>query len=215
MKDATRKSLDVLFERHPALESCRSEIYAAAETLCGAFRAGGKLVVCGNGGSAADAEHIVGELMKGFLKKRPLPAPLREKMKSAFPEDADYLCENLQGALPALSLVNAVALGTAFANDQAADLVFAQQVLGVGRKGDALLAISTSGNSKNVVYAAKTARALGLRVVALTGRSGGKLKDVADVTVAVPDDETYRIQELHLPVYHALCIAAEEEFFEK
>ena len=197
-----------------AIRHC-SEIYAAAETLCSAFRAGGKLVVCGNGGSAADAEHIVGELMKGFLKKRPLPAPLREKLKSAFPEDADYLCENLQGALPALSLVNAVALGTAFANDQAADLVFAQQVLGVGRKGDALLAISTSGNSKNVVYAAKTARALGLRVVALTGRSGGKLKDVADVTVAVPDDETYRIQELHLPVYHALCIAAEEEFFEK
>ena len=214
MKESTSKQLETLFSRYPALATCRADIFAAAETICGAYRAGGKLMVCGNGGSAADAEHIVGELMKGFLKKRPLPEPLREKMKAAFPEDADYLYRNLQGALPALSLVNQVGLGTAFANDQAPDLVFAQQVLGVGHEGDVLLAISTSGNSKNVVYAVETARVLGLRTVALTGRSGGRLKGIADVTVAVPDDETFRIQELHLPVYHALCIAAEEEFFE-
>ncbi len=214
MKDSTKKALDELFDRYPALEICRADIFAAAETICAAYRAGGKLLLCGNGGSAADAEHIVGELMKGFLKRRPLPQTLREKIKTAFPQDADYLYENLQSALPAVSLVNSVALGTAFANDQAADLVFAQQVLGLGREGDVLLAISTSGNSKNVLYAAKVARVQGLKTVALTGRSGGKLKPVADITIAVPEDETYRIQELHLPIYHAICIAAEEEFFE-
>lgn len=213
MKEATKKALDGLFARYPVLAACRTDVFAAADTICASFRAGGKLIACGNGGSAADAEHIVGELMKGFLKKRRLPEKMRTRMKESFPQDADYLYENLQGALPALSLVNQVALGTAFANDQAADLVFAQQVMGIGRKGDVLLAISTSGNSKNVVYAALAARLQGVRTVALTGRSGGRLRDVADIVVAVPDDETYRIQELHLPVYHALCIAAEEEFF--
>lgn len=213
MKEATKKALDGLFARYPVLAACRMDVFAAADTICASFRAGGKLIACGNGGSAADAEHIVGELMKGFLKKRRLPEKMRTRMKESFPQDADYLYENLQGALPALSLVNQVALGTAFANDQAADLVFAQQVMGIGRKGDVLLAISTSGNSKNVVYAALAARLQGVRTVALTGRSGGRLRDVADIVVAVPDDETYRIQELHLPVYHALCIAAEEEFF--
>ena len=214
MKDSTKKVLDGLFVRYPVLEACRAEIFAAAETICDAYRAGNKLLLCGNGGSAADAEHIVGELMKGFLKKRPLPAEIRARLQATFPEDAEYLAENLQDALPAVSLVNSVALGTAFANDQAADLVFAQQVLGLGRAGDVLVAISTSGNSKNVLYAVKTAKIAGLKTIALTGRSGGKLKPLADTTIAVPDDETYRIQELHLPVYHALCIAAEEEFFE-
>ncbi len=213
MKDSTQKALEGLFRRYPVLEPCRGEIFAAAEALCDSFRAGGKLIACGNGGSAADAEHIVGELMKGFLKKRPLPEELRRRMAEAFPADAAYLYENLQGALPAMSLVNQVALGTAFANDQAADLVFAQQVLGIGKKEDLLLAISTSGNSKNVVYAVEAARLQGVKTVALTGRSGGRLKDMADIVIAVPEDETYRIQELHLPVYHALCIAAEEEFF--
>ena len=215
MKEATKKALGVLFDRYPALEICRADIFAAVEEICACYHAGGKLLLCGNGGSAADAEHIVGELMKGFLKKRPLPQTMREKMKTVFPQDADYFYENLQGALPAVSLVNSVALGTAFANDQAADLVFAQQVLGLGREGDVLLAISTSGNSKNVLYAAKVARVQGLKTIALTGRSGGKLKTVADVTIAAPSDETYCIQEYHLPVYHALCIAAEKEFFEE
>ena len=215
MKASTKKSLDILLNRYPALEPCRDDILAATEAICSSYHAGGKLIVCGNGGSAADAEHIVGELMKGFLKKRPLSEELRQKIKAEVPQDADYLSENLQGALPALSLANQIALGTAFANDQAADLVFAQQVLGLGKEGDVLLAISTSGNSKNVVYAVEAARVCGLKTVALTGRSGGRLKGLSDITVAVPDDETYRIQELHLPVYHALCAAAEEEFFEK
>lgn len=214
MKSLTTKALDILFARYGALEKCRADIVAASEAICVSYHEGGKLIVCGNGGSAADAEHIVGELMKGFLKKRPLKQEIRDKMTEMFPQDANYLCSNLQGALPAISLVNAVALGTAFANDQAADLVFAQQVLGLGRKGDILLAISTSGNSKNVLYAVKTAKVCGLRTIALTGRSGGKLKALADVTISVPEDETYRVQELHLPVYHALCIATEEEFFE-
>ena len=214
MKDSTKKTLEVLFERYPALEACRADICEAAEMICAVYRAGGKLLLCGNGGSAADAEHIVGELMKGFLKKRPLTREIRERLRELFPQDADYMSENLQGALPAVSLVNSVALGTAFANDQAADLVFAQQVLGLGREGDILLAISTSGNSKNVLYAVEIARARGLKTIALTGRSGGRLKPLADITIAVPEDETYRIQELHLPVYHAVCIAAEEEFFE-
>ncbi len=214
MKESTGQALDLLFHRYPVLEPCRGDITAAAEALIDCYRKGGKLMVCGNGGSAADAEHIVGELMKGFLKKRPLPESLCARMKEAFPADAEYLCGNLQGALPALSLVNSVGLGTAFANDQAPDLVFAQQVLGLGRENDLLLAISTSGNSANVLYAVKTARVLGLKTVALTGRSGGRLKPLADITVAVPETETYCIQELHLPVYHALCIAAEQEFHE-
>lgn len=153
--------------------------------------------------------------MKGFLKPRKLGADMKAKFEAACPESADYFMKNLQGALPALSLVNQVALGTAFANDQAPDLVFAQQILGMGNPEDTLLAISTSGNSTNVIYALDMARAKGMRTIALTGKSGGKMaeKHLADTIIRVPEDETYKIQELHLPVYHMLCIAAEEEFF--
>lgn len=214
MKPSAGKIIETLLLRYPVLEVCRASIFAAAEAVCECYRAGGKLMVCGNGGSAADAEHIVGELMKGFCKKRPLPPELRARLEAACPEDAAYLAANLQGALPALSLVNPVALTTAFANDCAPDLAMAQQVLGIGAPGDVLLAISTSGNSRNVVYAVETAKVRGVKSIALTGRSGGRLRGLADITVAVPEDETYRVQELHLPVYHALCLAAEEEFFE-
>ena len=214
MKPSTERIVETLLARYPVLESCRTSLFAAAEAICECYRTKGMLMVCGNGGSAADAEHIVGELMKGFCKKRPLGAELRRRMEEVCPGDAAYLCDHLQGALPALSLVNAVALTTAFANDCAPDLVMAQQVLGLGSAGDVLLAISTSGNSKNVIYAVETARAKNIKCIALTGRSGGRLRDLADITVAVPEDETYRIQELHLPVYHMLCLAAEEEFFE-
>ena len=215
MRDRTKESLERLFARYPKLQPCRADIFAGTEALCGVFRGRGKLLVCGNGGSAADAEHIVGELMKGFMKKRPLDGALQRRIEEMFPEDGEYISRNLQGALPAISLVNSVALGTAFANDQAPDLSMAQQVLGLGGKGDALLAISTSGNSKNVIYATKAAKAAGLTTMALTGRGGGLLGKFADITIAVPEDETFKVQELHLPVYHALCAALEEEFFDK
>ena len=213
MRERARQKIAELIERYPALAACRSDMEAAAAALIRTFAAGKKLLVCGNGGSAADAAHIVGELMKGFLKPRRLSSAMREKLAAAFPETAAYLYENLQGTLPAVSLVDAVALNTAFANDQAPDLAMAQQVLGLGQAGDALLGISTSGNSANVLYAMQVARVQGLTAIALTGDSGGKLKDIADIAIRVPSKETFKIQEYHLPIYHALCIAAEEEFF--
>ncbi len=213
MKQESMGAIDTLISRYPVLEVCRDSVAAAAEAIITAYKNGGKVITCGNGGSASDAEHIVGELMKGFLKKRPVPADFSGKLAQTASAHAEYLTKNLQQPLAAVSLVSGVALPTAFANDQAPDLVFAQQVYGIGRAGDVLIAISTSGNSTNVIYAVELAKALGITTVALTGKSGGKLKDIADITIAVPDDETYRIQELHLPVYHALCIAAEAEFF--
>ena len=205
-KTSTLAKVDDLIARYPILSVCRDDLIEAVKAICESYAGGHKLIACGNGGSASDAEHIVGELMKGFLLPRKLGADM---------EKADYFMENLQGALPALSMVNQVALNTAFANDQAPDLSFAQQLLGMGDAGDVLLAISTSGNSTNVIYALQMAKVKGVRTVALTGKSGGKIKsrNLADITICVPDDETFRIQELHLPVYHMLCIAAENEFF--
>lgn len=205
--------LNQLFGRYPALEACRQEIEAAYELLRGCFAAGGRLLVCGNGGSAADSLHIVGELMKGFALSRKLSADWEEKFKQVCPEMAPYLMENLQGALPAISLVSETALSTAYANDQAPDLSFAQQVLGQGRAGDVLLCISTSGNSTNVLYAAAVARAMELRVIGLAGQGGGRLKELSDVCICAPSKITYQIQEYHLPIYHALCLALEREFF--
>lgn len=212
-KEKTLAVIDHLIERYPALSAMEEPLKAAAETIVDCYKSGGKLLICGNGGSAADAEHITGELMKGFLLPRRLSEEKQKQLMEACPEDAAYLIDNLQEALPALSLVNPIALGTAFANDQAPDLVFSQQVFGLGKKGDVLIAISTSGNSQNVLYAAQVARAFGISVIALTGMGGGKLRSLTDILLAVPDKETYRIQELHLPIYHALCIAAEQEFF--
>ena len=205
--------LNQLFGRYPALEACRQEIEAAYELLRGCFAAGGRLLVCGNGGSAADSLHIVGELMKGFALSRKLSADWEEKFKQVCPEMAPYLMENLQGALPAISLVSETALSTAYANDQAPDLSFAQQVLGQGKAGDVLLCISTSGNSTNVLYAAAVARAMELRVIGLAGQGGGRLKGLSDVCICAPSRITYQIQEYHLPIYHALCLALEREFF--
>jgi D-sedoheptulose 7-phosphate isomerase len=169
-------------------------------------------MTCGNGGSAADALHIVGELMKAFVLPRALDGGDAESIREVSP-NADYLIQNLQGALPAISLVSETALGTAYANDVAPDLDFAQQVFGYGRPGDILFAISTSGNSKNVLYASEVARAKKVKVIALTGAGGGKLQDIADILIAVPETVTFKIQELHLPIYHAYCLAIENEFF--
>ena len=213
VKKSTLGAIDDLISRYPVLEACRTDLVAAVEAICEGYRTKHKLLVCGNGGSAADAEHIVGELMKGFLLPRKLDAAMQKKMQQVCPAEADYFMENLQGTLPAISMVNQVALNTAFANDQSPDLSFAQQLLGMGDEGDVLLGISTSGNSTNVIYAVQMAKVKGVKSIVLTGKKGGRLKPLADICICVPDDETFRIQELHLPVYHMLCIAAENEFF--
>lgn len=207
MKASIQAIFDELVTRYPALAICSTDIEAAAEMMIERFQAGGKLLTCGNGGSASDAEHIVGELMKGFVLPRKLSKEMCDKLGD------EYLSDNLQGALPAVSMIGESALSTAYANDCAPDLAFAQQVLGLGRAGDMLMGISTSGNSKNVVYAAKVARAQGMKVIMLTGAAGGKCAELADVAIRVPEKETFKVQEYHLPVYHALCLAVEEYFF--
>lgn len=207
-----------LCERYPELESCVPSLRRAAESLVRCFSAGGKLLICGNGGSAADAEHIAGELMKGFMKKRPLPQELRNALIAAAGHGGEaakgkLLGERLQVPLPALALTGQVSLSTAFANDVAPDMVFAQQVLGYGARGDLLLGISTSGNAANVLYALITAKARGMGTIGLTGASGGAMAAYCDVLLAVPRGETPLIQELHLPLYHALCRMTEQHFF--
>ena len=219
VKPSTYAVVDTLIARYPALEGCGTDIRAAITALCECYRAGGKLIVCGNGGSASDAEHIVGELMKGFLLPRHLDEAMLDKLHAVCdakdPRAVDYFMQNLQGALPAISLPSQLAISTAFSNDQAPDLTFAQQVLGLGKEGDILLGITTSGNSKNVIYAFEIAKALGLTTIALTGTPGGRVAadGLADIVIKAPASETYVIQEYHLPIYHALCIAAEEEVF--
>ncbi len=213
MKDSTQKEINTLIDRYPCLEPLRVRFAESVELLSNSYRQGGKTLICGNGGSAADGMHMVGELMKGFALERRLPETLQAELRARFPDDAAYYIANLQGALPAISLSGEISLTTAYGNDRTADLVFAQQVLGYGRPGDVLLAISTSGNSANVVHAARVAKAVGVRVVSLTGRSGGRLAELTDVLLDVPSDVTYQIQELHLPVYHMLCLAVEQELF--
>lgn len=202
-----------LVARYPRLEACLPDIDAAFRALERCYLEGGKVLFCGNGGSAADCEHLVGELMKGFLSKRPLPSEQRRRLEADFPEEGAYLADHLQGALPAISLVSHVGLMTAYANDVASDMVFAQQVYGYGREGDALVGISTSGNSRNVLQALRVARTLGLATIGFSGRSGGQMAEVCDVCVRVPEEETSAIQELHLPIYHALCSMLEQSFF--
>lgn len=205
--------IELLTERYPALSAIKQEIISAAELIINAAKNDKKLLVCGNGGSAADSLHIVGELMKSFVLKRRLPEELRQKLAETYPDFADYYNNNLQQAVSAISLVNEVGLTTAYSNDNSADLAFAQQVLGYGRAGDVLIAISTSGNSANVIHAARIAKAIGVKVISMTGEGGGKLAEYSDVLVAAPSKITYQIQEYHLPIYHALCLAAEAELF--
>jgi D-sedoheptulose 7-phosphate isomerase len=207
------KRIQQLIFAYPGLDVCASDIKAAFGVLRDCYRGGGKVLTCGNGGSASDAEHIVGELMKGYLLKRPVPEEVRTKLISANPQDGAYLANHLQGGLPAISLVSQTSLLSAIANDTAADMVYAQQVYGYGREGDALIGISTSGNSANVVRAVQVARALGLRTIGLTGRIGGKLRPLCDICIRVPANETTFVQERHLPIFHVLCAMLEEEFF--
>ncbi len=207
--------LDELIKRYPILERVREDIEAVYGILERCYENGGKLLIAGNGGSAADAEHIVGELMKGFVKRRPVTEEMKEALEKADPVRGKELSEKLQGGLPAIALVDHAALSTAFANDVDGMLSYAQQVNGYGKPGDVFLGISTSGNAENVMYAAVTAKAKGMKVVGLTGKDGGKLAGIADAAVIVPEMETYKIQELHLPVYHALCLMLEHRFYEQ
>jgi D-sedoheptulose 7-phosphate isomerase len=198
--------LETLLDHYPQLAPCAPQIEAAFDLLNHCYATGGKLLLCGNGGSASDADHIAGELLKGFKSRRPLPPDLRASL-------GDALADRLEGALPAIPLGNFTALNTAYLNDVDGDYTFAQLVLGLGKPGDVLLGISTSGNAKNVNHAFRAARALGLKTLGLTGEDGGAFRENCDVCVFAPSTETYRIQELHLPIYHALCLMIEAEFF--
>ncbi|MBM7581521.1 D-sedoheptulose 7-phosphate isomerase [Caldicoprobacter guelmensis] len=202
-----------LMDRYPALKECREDILRAYEILVECYQKGNKVLIAGNGGSAADAEHIVGELMKGFMKKRVLPDTTKQLLLNKNTSLGSILAEKLQGALPAIALTSQSSIFTAFVNDVDPDLVFAQQVLGYGRPGDVFIGLTTSGNSPNILYAAYLAGVLGLKTIGFTGKSGGRLKDLCDVTIRVPADSTPKVQELHLPVYHALCAMVEEHFF--
>lgn len=207
------KHIDLLVERYPFLESAKNDIVAAYLLLEESYENGGKLLVAGNGGSAADAEHIVGELMKGFKLSRKPETDFAERLVAENQELGSVLAENLQGALPAIALDGHPALSTAYMNDCEPLLCFAQQVNGYGKSGDVFLGISTSGNSKNVLYAATTAHAKGMKVIGLTGAKDSKLRDMSDVCIKAPQTETYMIQELHLPIYHCLCLMLENKFF--
>ena len=205
--------LNRLIARYPALEPARYSIESAFAILSDSFADGNKLLLCGNGGSAADALHIAGELMKSFVLPRTPDAAFQEALFARFPDDAPFLAEKLERALPAIALVENPSVYTAVQNDTAGKLVFAQQVYGLGTPNDVLFGISTSGNSENIVLAAETAHAVGMHVITLTGRGPNRLTPVSDCQIAVDDDETFRVQELHLPVYHALCLMLEHRFF--
>ena len=213
MEQKLQKHIDLLIERYPVLDVCKDNIIAAYELLEECYVSDHKLLIAGNGGSAADSEHIAGELMKRFKILRPVPADLAERLKEIDSIRGEKLAKNLERGLMAIPLVAHEALSTAYINDVDGLGVFAQQLYGFGRPGDVFLGISTSGNSKNVMSATVVARALGIKVIGLTGAKGGELASVADVAIKVPETETYMIQELHLPVYHCLCLMLEDRFF--
>lgn len=213
LSNELKKHVELLISRYPVLECCEDSIIRAYFILEESYVTGHKLLVAGNGGSAADSEHIVGELMKGFKLARKLDKAIAQKLIEENQELGKILAENLQGALPAIALDGHLALSTAYMNDCEPLLCFAQQVNGYGVEGDLLLGISTSGNSKNILYAAVTAHAKGMKVIGLTGAKNSKLEQMSDVCIKVPQTETYMIQELHLPVYHCLCLMLEDRFF--
>lgn len=213
MKESSLNIIKNLMTRYPKMEYMYDDVVKSVDIIEKCYMNQGKVLVCGNGGSAADSEHIVGELMKGFLLSRKLDIKSQEAIREKFPNTAEYLIENLQQALPTISLVSQTALQTAFANDNAPDLSFAQQVYGYGTKGDVLISISTSGNSANVLYASQIAKMKQMKVISLTGATGGSLKEISDITIRVPSNKTFEIQEYHLPVYHAICACLENEFF--
>ncbi len=212
MKEGSIKIINELFERYPALVPIQKDIENSFIIARDTYKRSGKILVCGNGGSAADSEHIVGELMKSFKKPRQVDEDFLQKLRS-YGDDGVAIAQCLEGALPCIALTSHISLSTAFSNDREPQATFAQQLWGLGCRGDTLIVISTSGNSRNCVYAALVAKAKGMNIIALTGRCESKLSNLADACIKVPEDETYKIQELHLPIYHALCAFLEEEFF--
>lgn len=213
MIESIIRILDELLDRYPSLVEQRESIIGVYNVLEESYANGGKLLVAGNGGSAADSEHIVGELMKAFIKPRKLDESLQNKLKSIDDKLGQVLADNLQGALPAIAVTGHVGLSTAYLNDCNPLLSFAQQVNGFGNEGDVFLGISTSGNSENILYALVTAKAKGMKTVGLSGRDGGKMRELCDAIIIAPETETFKIQELHLPIYHALCLMLEARFF--
>ena len=215
--------LEELTSRYPVLEAVKGDVLAAYEILRDCYAGGGKVMIAGNGGSCADSEHIVGELMKGFIKRRPVSEGEKEELvrqgsrmreETGIEENlGEELACCLQGGLPAIALTGHNGLSTAFLNDVNGEMIYAQQLWGFAKPEDVFFGISTSGNSKNILYALTAAKARGLKTIILTGKDGGRLSKSADVSVIVPEQETYKIQELHLPVYHALCLMLEERFF--
>lgn len=212
MKESTRKIYEELFERYPDLNCVRENVLNAFEMLKSTYKNGGYLYCAGNGGSASDCEHIVGELLKSFKKRREIDGKTAKKLLN-YGEEGEYLISKLEGALPAVSLISQTSVLTAFANDKAWDTAAAQQLYGLSKEGDCLIVLSTSGNSQNCVYSALVAKAKGLKTIAFTGINGGRLKGLCEECICVPETETYRVQELHLPVYHCLCAMLEDEFF--
>lgn len=213
LKVRLQKHIELLIERYPVLEGIKQDIIDAYFILEECYENGGKLLVAGNGGSAADSEHIAGELMKRFKIQRPVSKEYAQKLIEIDPLRGPELANNLEKSLMAIPLVAHEALTTAYINDVNGLGVFAQQLLGFGRKGDVFLGISTSGNSKNILNATVVARASEIKIIGLTGLDGGELANVSDVIIKVPERETYMIQELHLPVYHCLCLMLEDRFF--
>ena len=205
--------MDLLISRYPQLSGIRQDMIAAYQLMEECYVNKGKLLIAGNGGSAADSEHMAGELMKRFKKQRPVTKEFSERLKNVDPARGVILSKNLEPALCAIPLVSHEAITTAYINDVDGLGVFAQQLFGFGREGDAFIGISTSGNSQNVLNAAVVARAMGIKVVSLTGANGGELAEVSDVTVKAPETETYMVQELHLPIYHCWCLMLEDKFF--
>lgn len=214
MNDAAYNELALLIKHYPELESCKDDIIASFHVITDCYKSGGLIMICGNGGSAADSSHIVGELMKGFKKKRALTTKQRHAIETFYPGEGAELADSLQRAIPAISLVEQSALSSAFINDVNPEMVYAQQVFGYGKTGDVLMGLSTSGNSQNVVNACKVAKTLGVKTIAFTGREGGCLSDICDITLRAPATEVYRVQEYHLPIYHALCAMLEAELMD-
>ncbi len=207
--------IELLTVRYENLKNIEKDVRDVTAVLIKAFENGNKLLICGNGGSCADASHIAGELMKGFLKKRPLSDEEKKVLKEKSPSLSDDTLNKLQKGLPTVVLSDLNALNTAFSNDVDPNLIYAQQLFGLGKAGDVLLGISTSGNAKNVAETVRLAKAMGITVIGLTGGTGGLLKELCDYSIIVDEKETFKVQELHLPVYHAICAACEEHFFKE